>query len=65
MPRKYKPVVKTEYSYRDSTWDEHYARMEEDRYGQWVPLKVFEDEQARLNAMILKLKKQLNKSYNT
>jgi hypothetical protein len=64
MPRKYNPVVTTEYQ----RWEEEpyvYAEMQEDKYGQWVPLKVFEDEYARLNAMILKLKKQLNEKFDT
>ncbi len=63
MPRKYNPVVKTEYE----NWTDyafHSAKMEEDKNGQWVPLKVFENEYARLNAMIIKLKKQLNKQYD-
>jgi hypothetical protein len=64
MPRKYNPVVKTEYEHWcDSAF--HSAEMQKDKNGQWVPLKVFEDEYARLNAMILKLKKQLNEKFDT
>jgi len=58
MARKYNPVHEVDYDWGETR---HYARMQESKHGQWIPLKVFEDEQARLNAMILKLKKQLNK----
>lgn len=64
MPRKYTPVHKIEYDGWCSSDDFHYAEMEEDKNGQWVPLKVFEDETSRLNAAIIRLKKQLNNQYN-
>jgi hypothetical protein len=62
MPRKYNPIYKVEYG-RGYGSDYTYATMEESKYCEWVPLKVFEDETNRLNAVILKLKKQLNKLY--
>ena len=60
MPRKYEPTIKTEYSPWGGS-DYSYAEMQEDKNGEWIPLKVFEDEQRRLNSMIEKLKKQLSK----
>jgi hypothetical protein len=63
MPRKYNPIHKVEYGYWQGDTDYHYAEMEEQKNGEWVPLKVFEDETNRLNAVILRLKKQLNKLY--
>lgn len=60
MPRRYQPVHKVDYY-----WGEEYhtAEMEESKYGEWIPLKVYTDEINRLNAVILKLKKQLNNQY--
>jgi hypothetical protein len=60
MPRKYNPSVKTDYAQSDWDIDYTYATMEESKYGEWVPLKVFEDETNRLNTIIDKLKIELN-----
>jgi len=55
MPRKYTPEVETEYyDYDPNTY--YNAVMVESKYGEWVPLKTFKDETARLQAIIERLK---------
>jgi len=60
MPRKYKPDTKIEYGcgmYDGDVY--HEPIMKEDPDGQWVKLKTFEDETARLRAENARLKKQV------
>ena len=58
MPRKYKPEVDVEYyDYDPTPYCE--AVMVESKYGEWVSLKTFEDETARLQATIKRLEAKL------
>lgn len=52
MPRKYEPIIAYEYIWGDAY---RFADMRESRYGQWVPLRVYLDETARLRKQIERL----------
>ena len=58
--RRYEPEIHTEY-YKYG--DEHtYARMEECKYGQWVPYENANNEVKRLLKRIAKLEKTIEES---
>ena len=63
MPRKYEPTHEVEYE-RWGGGEYHHARMRESRNGEWVPLKVFEDEMKRLSCQIKRLKQQLKGEFD-
>lgn len=57
MPRKYTPVVMYDHTwYKDQPY--YFGAMEESKYGQWVPLRVYLDETARLRKQIERLENE-------
>jgi len=56
MPRKYEPKSVINYQ---CEYDFYEAVMVESKYGEWVSLKTFEDETARLQATIKRLEAKL------
>ena len=63
MPRKYTPEVKYKWHLYEPEPDIT-AEMVESKQGEWVPLKVFEDEQSRLQHEIRRLNNQIRRLVN-
>lgn len=65
MPRKYEPSVTYEYGWYDAY---PVGIMVESRTGEWVPLRVYLDETARLRKQIERLEnetRRLSESIST
>ena len=58
MPRKYEPYTYLSNQYSDWTYANTEVAMKESKHGQWIPLKVYNDETARLRAQVERLKNE-------